>query len=74
LNKGIHPAAISDGYNVALNKAIEIIEDMGTPVDLEDRDILIQNCITCLSSKVVSQNSDILAPMAVDSVLRIIDK
>ena len=47
---------------------------MGTPVDLEDRDILIQNCITCLSSKVVSQNSDILAPMAVDSVLRIIDK
>ena len=74
MNKGIHPAAISDGYNVALNKAIEIIEDMGTPVDLEDRDILIQNCITCLSSKVVSQNSDILAPMAVDSVLRIIDK
>jgi len=47
---------------------------MGTLVDLEDRDILIQNCITCLSSKVVSQNSDILAPMAVDSVLRIIDK
>ena len=26
LNKGIHPAAISDGFAVALNKAIEIIE------------------------------------------------
>lgn len=46
---------------------------MGTPVDLNDRDVLIQNCVTCLSSKVVSQNSDILAPMAVDAVLRIID-
>jgi len=47
---------------------------MGVPVDLADRDILIQNCVTCLSSKVVSQNSDILAPMAVDAVMKIIDK
>lgn len=47
---------------------------MGQPVDLNDRDLLIQNCVTCLSSKVVSQNSDKLAPMAVDAVLRIIEK
>ena len=74
LDKGIHPAAISDGFNVALNKAKEALESMGQPVDLNNRDILIQNCVTCLSSKVVSQNSDILAPMAVDSVLKVIDK
>jgi len=74
LNKGIHPAAISDGYAVALEKAVEIIEGMGTPVDLNDRDILIQNCVTCLSSKVVQANSEILAPMAVDAVLKIINK
>lgn len=74
LNKGIHPSAVSDGFDVALNKAKEIILTMGQPVDLDDREILIQNCVTCLSSKVVSQNSDILAPMAVDSVLKIIDK
>ena len=36
--------------------------------------MLINNCVTCLSSKVVAANSDILAPMAVDSVLKIIDK
>lgn len=74
LNRGIHPAAISDGFSVALEKAKEIIEGMGTPVDLNDREILIQNCVTCLSSKVVSANSDVLAPMAVDAVLKIIDK
>ena len=74
LDKGIHPAAISDGFNVALNKAKEVLTSMGQPVDLNNRDILIQNCVTCLSSKVVSQNSDILAPMAVDSVLKVIDK
>merc|ERR1719454_629401 len=37
LNKGIHPAAVSDGFNVALTKAKEVIEGMGTPVDLNDR-------------------------------------
>ena len=73
LNKGIHPAAISDGFAIAMAKAQEIIEGMGIPVDLNNRDILIANCVTCLSSKVVSNNSDVLAPMAVDAVLRIID-
>merc|ERR1719454_2507833 len=29
LSKGLHPAAISDGYAVALDKAVEIIEGMG---------------------------------------------
>lgn len=47
---------------------------MGVPVDLNDRETLIHNCVTCLSSKVVSANSDVLAPMAVDSVLKIIEK
>ena len=74
LDKGIHAAAISEGFNTALEKAKEIIDGMGVPVDLNDRDTLIANCVTCLSSKVVSANSDVLAPMAVDSVLKIIDK
>lgn len=74
LSKGIHPAAVSDGFNIALIKAKEVLTGMGQPVDLNDREILIQNCVTCLSSKVVAQNSDVLAPMAVDSVLKIIDK
>jgi len=47
---------------------------MAIPVDLNDREILIQNCVTCLSSKVVSNNSDTLAPMAVDAVMKIINK
>ena len=74
LSKGIHPSAISDGFQVALTKALDIIDSMAQPVDLNNREQLIQNAITSLSSKVVSQHSDLLAPMAVDAVLRIIDK
>lgn len=74
LEKGIHPTAISDGFSLALNKACEIIDGLGQPVDLNNKEQLTQNAITSLSSKVVSQHSDLLAPMAVDAVLRIIDK
>ena len=42
---------------------------MSIPVDLNDREKLIQNAITSLSSKVVSNHSDLLAPIAVDTVL-----
>ena len=74
MGKGLHPAAISDGFQLAHAKAMEVIDDMSVPVDLDDRDKLIQNAITSLSSKVVSHHSDLLAPMAVDAVLKIIDK
>lgn len=74
IEKGIHPSSISEGFNVALTKALEVIEGMGQPVDLDNRDQLIQNAVTSLSSKVISHHSDLLAPMAVDAVLRIIEK
>jgi T-complex protein 1 subunit delta len=47
---------------------------MATPVDLNNRDQLIQNAITSLSSKVISSHSDLLAPIAVDAIMKIIDK
>jgi len=74
LAKGLHPSAVSDGFQVALTKANEIIDGMAVNVSLDNRDQLIDNCVTSLSSKVVSHHSDLLAPMAVDAVMKIIDK
>jgi T-complex protein 1 subunit delta len=73
LEKGIHPTIISEGFQVALNKALEILQTICSPVDLADRDSLIKCVVTALSSKVVSSNSDLLAPIAVDAVMKIID-
>jgi T-complex protein 1 subunit delta len=53
---------------------MEVIDGMAIDVDLNNRDQLIQNAITSLSSKVVSHHSDLLAPMAVDAVMKLIDK
>lgn len=46
---------------------------MSQPISLADRATLLQAAATALSSKVVSQYSSLLAPMAVDSILKIVD-
>merc|ERR1711994_1231813 len=43
------------------------------PVELGDRDKLLQSANTSLNSKVVSQHSSELSPIAVDAVLKVID-
>ena len=73
LSKGIHPAMIAGSFYKAAEACTQLLTtNAATPVDLKDRDSLIHAVQTCLSSKVVSQNSDLLAPLAVDSVLNIL--
>ena len=50
-----------------------ISKELSIPVDISNRDTLIECVATSLSSKVVSANTELLSPMAVDSVLKIID-
>lgn len=46
---------------------------MSEPVDLNDRQRLIECVNTSLSSKVISNNAKELSPIAVDSVLKIME-
>lgn len=74
LEKGIHPTTISEGFQIALDESLKVLTSIQTDVDLNDRDKLIDCVNTCLSSKVVSANSGTLSPIAVDSVIKIVDK
>lgn len=73
LERGIHPITVSDAFRRAADKAIEVLADMSTPVSLADRDSLLKSAMTSLNSKVVSHYGSLLAPIAVDAVLRVID-
>uniref|UniRef100_A0A0N4U377 T-complex protein 1 subunit delta n=1 Tax=Dracunculus medinensis TaxID=318479 RepID=A0A0N4U377_DRAME len=68
LNKGIHPTVISESFQRAALESERILEAMATPVDLNDNDQLVKIATTSLNSKVVSQYSWLLAPMAVKAV------
>lgn len=70
---GIHPTAISDGFAISLKKALEVLNSIATPIDIKENDQLIKCVSTSLASKVVSQNSVSLAPLAVKSVLKVCD-
>eukprot|EP01006_Ploeotia_vitrea_P055975 TRINITY_DN68053_c13_g4_i1.p1 TRINITY_DN68053_c13_g4~~TRINITY_DN68053_c13_g4_i1.p1 ORF type:complete len:537 (+),score=333.46 TRINITY_DN68053_c13_g4_i1:150-1760(+) len=74
LGKGIHPSTVSDAFQRCAAEAEKVLKEIAIPVDLSDRDQLVRTCRTSLNSKVVSENSDLLAPIAVDAVLGVIDE
>merc|ERR1711988_1450825 len=67
----LHPNVISRSFRLASDKAVEILESMAVSVDLEDRETMIKNAATSLNSKIISQNSSLLAPLAVDAVMKV---
>lgn len=73
LSKGIHPTMIAESFKQAAVKAEEVLTSCARPVNLLDRESVLDAVNTCLSSKVVHSNADILAPIAVDAVLSVID-
>lgn len=73
LSKGIHPSVISDSFQRAAAAAVEILHEMSQPISLTDTASLLQAANTSLSSKIVSQYSNLLGPMAVNSVTKTID-
>lgn len=70
---GIHPTIISESFQRAAAASVEVLHDMSQPISLADRPALLQAASTSLSSKIVSQHSNLLAPIAVDSILKTID-
>ena len=52
LSKGIHPTTISESFQRAAAKSVEILEGMSTPLQLSDRESLLKSATTSLNSKV----------------------
>ena len=69
----IHPQTIIEGYRIASNAALEALERTAT--DRSEDDVAFHTELLCiarttLSSKVLSQDRDHFAKLAVDAVLR----
>lgn len=74
LSKGIHLTLIAESFQRAAQRSVEILLDMSYKISLDNREQLIRAATTSLSSKIVSQHSQLLAPLAVDSVLKVINE
>ncbi|RJS84264.1 thermosome subunit, partial [Candidatus Bathyarchaeota archaeon] len=74
IDKNVHPTVIIDGYRKAADKALEILENIAIPVDPTDKEALKKVAMTSMASKIVSENKEQLADIAVDAVLHVARK
>lgn len=58
--EGVHPRIITDGLDIARGEALQVLESMKIPVNLE-RDMLINIAKTSLRTKVHHKLADLLA-------------
>ena len=74
LDQNIHPTVIVSGYRKAAQKAMEVLENIGIAVDLDDRKTLKKVAITSMGSKAVGSAREHFADIAIDAVKQIAEK
>ena len=74
LEQNIHPTVIVSGYKKASQQAITILDNIGTPVDAKDREILKRVAVTSMASKAVGIARTHLADIAIDTVKQIAEQ
>ncbi len=71
IEKEIHPSLIIEGYKKAAAEALRILDEIGVPVNPQDKDYLVRIAKTSLSSKLVGEYAELLAKIAVEAVLKV---
>ncbi len=71
LDQNIHPTILVSGYRKAAQKAIETINKIAEPLDINDRKTLLKVALTSTSSKSVGSAREHLAEISIDAVKQI---
>jgi thermosome len=74
INKGVHPTVIVEGYSKAADKALETLETIAITVKPAGKEFLKKVAVTSMASKLVSENKEQLAEIAVEAVLHVARK
>ncbi|MGD0643689.1 MAG: thermosome subunit beta [Candidatus Bathyarchaeia archaeon] len=74
LDQNIHPIILVSGYRKASQKAIEVINKIAIPLDVNDRKTLLKVALTSMSSKAVGAARDHLAEISIDAVKQIAEQ
>ncbi|MDN5358606.1 MAG: archaeal chaperonin [Candidatus Diapherotrites archaeon] len=67
LDQEIHPSIIIKGYRMAAEKAVELLDEIGDKVDINDDEILKKIAMTSMTSK-ITDSREKLAQMVVDAI------
>ncbi len=68
LERGLHPVVIISAYKKALAEALEIIESISVPVNVEDEKEMLALIKTSIGTKFVSRWSELMCKLALKAV------
>ncbi len=71
IDTGVHPTMIVNGYRLASEKAVMLVNDFAVSVTADDKDILNKIAKTSITGKAIEAYGDLLASICVDAVLAI---
>ncbi len=74
LEQNVHPTIITNGYRMAAEKALEILESAGFDVKPEDETVLLEIAKTAMTGKNVGASQDNLAKIAVNAVKAVMEE
>jgi len=74
LDKNVHATVIIEGYQAAAEKALLLLSELAKVVDPREKETLLKIAKTSMNSKLVSDDSDMLSKLVVDSILQVVDK
>jgi thermosome len=74
INKGVHPTIIVEGYSKAADKALETLEKIAILVKPTEKELFEKVAATSMASKLVSENKEQLAEIAVEAILHVAQK
>ena len=74
LDQNIHPTILVSGYRKATQKAIEVIEKIAVPIDVEDQKTMMKVALTSMGSKSVGGAKEHFAEIAIEAVKQIAEK
>ena len=74
LDQNIHPTILVSGYRKATQKAIEVIEKIAVPIDVEDQKTMMKVALTSMGSKAVGGAKEHFAEIAIEAVKQIAEK
>jgi len=74
IERNVHPTIIIDGYRKASDKALEILEKIAIQIDPSSPDYPKKVAMTSMASKLVADDREYLADLAVKAILAVAEK
>ena len=74
ISKDVHPTIIVDGYRKSATKAIEILNNLATKIDANDKEQLTRIARTSMLTKLISREADEVAEIVVNAVLQVAEQ